>query len=221
MATDLRLLAHLKEVEEPFGSAQIGSSAMPYKRNPMRSERVCALARFVQSLLLNPAETAATQWLERTLDDSANRRLAIPQAFLACDAILQLLLDVSRGLVVHEAVIARHLHDELPFMASEVILMAATRRGGDRQTLHEAIRRHSLAAGQRVKDGDGRNDLLARLAADPVFAAVKDELPALVDARRFVGRAPQQVEEFLAGHVDPLLAGLGDVLEAATADVRV
>ena len=150
-ATDLRLLQHLKEVEEPYGAEQVGSSAMPYKRNPMRCERLCALARFVQSLLLNPAETASTQWLERTLDDSANRRLAIAEAFLATDAILQLLLDVSRGLVVHPQVIARHLAEELPFMATEGILMAAVAAGGDRQVVHEALRRHAVAAAERAE----------------------------------------------------------------------
>jgi adenylosuccinate lyase len=221
MATDLRLLQHLKEVEEPFGKEQVGSSAMAYKRNPMRSERVCGLARFVQSLLLNPAETAGTQWLERTLDDSANRRLAIAEAFLAADAILQLLLDVSRGLVVHPQVIARHLQDELPFMASETILMAAVAAGGDRQTLHEAIRRHSVAAAARVKDEGLDNDLLARLAGDPAFAAVRGRLPALCDGRQFVGRAPQQVAEYLAAEIDPLLAASGALIARATADVRV
>jgi len=221
MATDLRLLQHLKEVEEPFGRDQIGSSAMAYKRNPMRSERVCGLARFLQSLLLNPAETASTQWLERTLDDSANRRLALAEAFLAADAILQLLLDVSRGLVVHPQVIARHLQDELPFMATETILMAAVAAGGDRQSLHEAIRRHSVAAAARVKDEGLDNDLLARLAADSAFAAVRSRLPALCDARQFVGRAPQQVAEYLAAEIDPLLAEHQELIGRAAADVRV
>jgi adenylosuccinate lyase len=221
MATDLRLLQHLKEVEEPFGKEQVGSSAMAYKRNPMRCERVCALARFVQGLLLNPAETASTQWLERTLDDSANRRLAIAEAFLAVDAILQLLLDVSRGLVVHEKVIARHLQDELPFMATENILMAAVAAGGDRQTLHEAIRRHSVAAAARVKDEGLDNDLLARLAAEPALAAVRARLPELCDARRFTGRAAEQVAEFLAAEVDPLLDAGRQLIARATTDVRV
>src|SRR6185503_13505270 len=221
MATDLRLLQHLKEVEEPFGKEQVGSSAMAYKRNPMRCERVCSLARFVQTLLLNPAETASAQWLERTLDDSANRRLAIAEAFLAVDAILQLLLDVSRGLVVHEKVIARHLQDELPFMATETILMAAVAAGGDRQALHEAIRQHSLAAAARVKDEGLDNDLLARLAAEPALAAVRARLPELCDARRFTGRAAQQVAEFLAAEVDPLLAAGRELIARATTDVRV
>jgi adenylosuccinate lyase len=221
MATDLRLLQHLKEIEEPFGKDQVGSSAMAYKRNPMRCERVCALARFVQGLLLNPAETASTQWLERTLDDSANRRLAIAEAFLAVDAILQLLLDVSRGLVVHDKVIARHLADELPFMATETILMAAVAAGGDRQALHEAIRKHSLAAAARVKDEGLDNDLLARLAAEPALGSVRARLPELCDARRFTGRAAEQVAEFLAAEVDPLLAAGRELIARATTDVRV
>jgi len=221
MATDLRLLSHLKEVEEPYEAKQIGSSAMPYKRNPMRSERICALARFLQSLMLNPAETASTQWLERTLDDSANRRLAVSQAFLSADAILQLLLNVSTGLVVHPRVVRKHLDAELPFMASEAILMAAVRKGGDRQTLHEALRRHSIAAGARVKDEGGDNDLLTRLADDPAFEAVHGELDALSDPRRFVGRAPAQVEEFLGAHVDPLLAASSDDLSGLEGEVRV
>jgi adenylosuccinate lyase len=221
MANDLRLLGHLKEIEEPFESDQIGSSAMPYKRNPMRSERIVALARFVQSLLLNPAETASTQWLERTLDDSANRRLAISEAFLATDAILQLVLNVASGLVVHEKVIARHLAEELPFMASETILMEAVAAGGDRQTLHEAIRRHSLAAGARVKDQGLDNDLLERLAEDPAFATVRERLAELCDPGRFVGRAPQQVEEFLTAEVDPLLDQHRPSIEGRRGDVRV
>jgi adenylosuccinate lyase len=221
MANDLRLLAHLKEVEEPFEADQIGSSAMPYKRNPMRSERICGLARFVQGLLLNPAETASTQWFERTLDDSANRRLAVSEAFLATDAILQLVLNVASGLVVHPAIIGKHLAAELPFMASENILMAAVAAGGDRQALHESIRRHALAAGARVKGEGADNDLLQRLAADPAFGAVADRLGELCDARRFVGRAPQQVEEFLSAEVDPLLAEHRTAIEGLAGDVRV
>jgi adenylosuccinate lyase len=221
MGNDLRLLAHLKEVEEPYESGQIGSSAMPYKRNPMRSERVCALARFIQGLLLNPAETASTQWFERTLDDSANRRLAVSQAFLAADAVLQLLLNISRGLLVFPKVIERHLAAELPFMASETILMEAVRRGGDRQTLHEAIRKHSVAAGARVKVEGLENDMLDRLRDDELFAAVHADLEELCDPRRFVGRAAQQVDEFLEDAVDPLLAGEEASFAALTGDVRV
>ncbi len=221
MATDLRLLAHLKEVEEPYEASQIGSSAMPYKRNPMRSERVCALARFVQSLLLNPAETAATQWFERTLDDSANRRLATSQAFLAADAILQLLLNISGGLLVFPKVIGRRLASELPFMASETILMEAVRRGGDRQTLHEAIRKHSVAAGALVKVEGLDNDMLERLRTDSLFESVREDLDELCDSRRFVGRAAEQVDEFLADEVAALLAGSEAAIAGLTGDVRV
>ncbi len=202
-ATDLRLLQRRKEIEEPFEASQVGSSAMAYKRNPMRAERICSLARFVISLESSAANTMATQWLERTLDDSANRRLTIPQAFLAADAILILYQNVARGLEVHPQVIARNLAEELPFMATENILMAAVLRGGDRQELHERIRRHSQAAATMVKDQGGRNDLLDRLAADPAFSGVN--LAAHTDTRLFVGRAPQQVDEFLAGVVEPIL----------------
>ncbi|MFT7465113.1 MAG: adenylosuccinate lyase [Pseudohongiellaceae bacterium] len=221
MATDLRLLAHLKEIEEPFGKQQIGSSAMAYKRNPMRSERICALSRFLRGLLMNPAETAATQWLERTLDDSANRRLSTSQAFLTADAILQLVLNVSSGLVVHEAVIARHLSAELPFMATETILMETVRRGGDRQELHEVIRRCSMEAASRVKLEGCDNDLLERLAAEPAFASVKDDLDSLCDPSRFVGRAPEQVEEYLAAEIDPLLAQHESAIAGLSGEVRV
>jgi adenylosuccinate lyase len=208
-------------VEEPYESGQIGSSAMPYKRNPMRSERVCALSRFVQGLLLNPAETASTQWFERTLDDSANRRLAVSQAFLASDAVLQLLLNISRGLLVFPKVIERHLAAELPFMASETILMEAVRRGGDRQNLHEAIRKHSVAAGARVKVEGLDNDMLERLREDELFASVHADLEELCDPRRFVGRAAEQVDEFLEAEVDPLLRGEEESFAALTGDVRV
>jgi adenylosuccinate lyase len=218
---DIRLLAHLKEVEEPFAADQVGSSAMPYKRNPMRSERMVSLARFLQSLLLNPAETASNQWLERTLDDSANRRLAVSEAFLAADAILQLQLDVASGLVVHEKLVERHLLAELPFMASETILMDAVAAGGDRQALHEAMRRHSLAAGARVKDEGRDNDLLERLAGDPLFASVAARLRALCEPSRYVGRAPQQVDEFLAAEVDPVLEAHAEAVAGRTGDVRV
>ncbi|KAF6004862.1 hypothetical protein F1559_003188 [Cyanidiococcus yangmingshanensis] len=205
MANDIRLLQHMKEVEEPYEANQIGSSAMAYKRNPMRSERINGLARFLQTLVLNPAETASTQWLERTLDDSANRRLAISEAFLTADAILQLVLNISRGLVVHPRVIESHLLQELPFMATENILMAAVRAGQDRQTMHEAIREHSVAAAARVKDEGLDNDLLERLKADERFACIRDRIDALCDSSEFVGRAPQQVDEFLDEHVYPAL----------------
>jgi adenylosuccinate lyase len=219
MATDLRLLASRKEIEEPFGQHQIGSSAMAYKRNPMRSERVCSLARFVISLQSSPAQTVATQWMERTLDDSANRRLVIPQAFLAVDAILILLRNVARGLVVYPQVITRHLRGELPFMASENILMAAVAAGGDRQDLHERIRQHSQAAAATVKELGGENDLLQRLAADEAFRGV--DLDKALDPQRFVGRAPQQVDQFLAEVVEPIRQRYADDLQGDAEDVRV
>jgi len=222
MANDIRILQSLKEIEEPFGKDQIGSSAMAYKRNPMRCERISALARYLQSLLLNPAETASVQWLERTLDDSANRRLSIPAAFLTTDAILQLILNVSSGLVVYPKVVARRLAEELPFMATENILMAATRKGGDRQTLHEAIRVHSNAAGKRVKEEGLDNDLLTRISNDPLFSEVKGDLKELCDPVQFVGRAPEQVDEFIKEEVQPLLDERSAFLQNGnTGDVRV
>ncbi len=202
MTTDLRILASRKEVEEPFEADQIGSSAMAYKRNPMRSERVCGLARYLMSLQTSTAATAAVQWMERTLDDSANRRLVIPQAFLSADAILLLLQNITAGLVVYPRVIAANLDQELPFMATENILMAAVQAGGDRQELHEQIRRHSLAAAQRVKQEGQPNDLLARLAGDPEFPKI--DLVSSLKAEHFVGRAPEQVDEFLAEIVEPI-----------------
>jgi adenylosuccinate lyase len=205
-AHDIRLLQHLKEVEEPFEDEQIGSSAMAYKRNPMRTERITALARHVIALTINPAFTAATQWLERTLDDSANRRIVIPEAYLGADAILLLLHNVSAGLVVRPAVIRRHLDDELPFMATETILMHAVRRGGDRQDLHERIRRHSMAAAEGVKDRGERNDLVDRIAGDPAFGMSRTEIEGTLDPARFTGRAAEQVDNFLANEVAPVLA---------------
>ena len=210
MATDLRLLAHRKEMEEPFEKDQIGSSAMAYKRNPMRSERICSLARFVISLESSPAATAATQWMERTLDDSANRRLVLPQAFLAVDSVLLLLQNVAHGLVVYPKVIAKNLEAELPFMATENILMAAVAAGGDRQDLHERIRRHSQAAAAVVKQEGGRNDLMDRLADDEAFAGV--DLRAALEPSRFVGRAPEQVDEFIAEVVNPIRAKYPEAL---------
>ncbi len=218
MATDLRLLAHRKEIEEPFEQDQVGSSAMPYKRNPMRSERICSLARFVMNLEANAAQTAAVQWLERTLDDSANRRLTLPQAFLGVDAVLMLCQNVTAGLVVYPEVIAANLRAELPFMAAENVLMAAVAAGGDRQTLHERIRQHSQAAAAVVKQQGGGNDLLERLAADPMFAAV--DLAAALEPRLYVGRAPQQVDEFLAEVVEPIRARYADSL-AISAEIKV
>ncbi len=202
MATDIRILAHRKELEEPFEPDQIGSSAMPYKRNPMRSERICSLARFVMSLQSSPAMTQATQWMERTLDDSANRRLVIPQAFLAIDAILILLQNISNGLVVYDQVVKRNLEEELPFMASENILMAAVSAGGDRQALHEAIRQHSQAAAAVVKYEGKPNDLLERLAIDPMFTHVNFE--EVMQPAEFIGRAPEQVVNFIREHIEPI-----------------
>jgi len=205
-SNDLRLLQHLKEIEEPFGKDQIGSSAMAYKRNPMRSERLASLARHVIGNSLNPAITAAGQWFERTLDDSANKRIAVPEAFLAADAILLLYRSIAEGLVVYPTVIARHLREELPFMASENILMEAVKRGGDRQVLHEKIRQYCMEAGRRVKEDGQPNDLLRRIAADPAFALDEQELDRLLDPAAFIGRAPEQVDAFLSEEVEPLLA---------------
>ena len=200
--TDLRILQSRKELEEPFEKQQIGSSAMAYKRNPMRSERMCSLARFAMNLPANLAQTVATQWLERTLDDSANRRLVLPQAFLAIDAVLILYRNIVDGLVVYPKVIEKHLDEELPFMATEEILMAGVQAGGDRQELHERIRVHSQAAAQQVKEYGRANDLLDRLKADTAFASV--DLSNALDARRFVGRAPEQVDMFIADVVEPI-----------------
>jgi adenylosuccinate lyase len=218
MATDIRLLAHRKELEEPFEKDQIGSSAMPYKRNPMRSERICSLGRFVMSLESSAAHTTSVQWLERTLDDSANRRLTLPQSFLAADAVLILCQNVTGGLVVYPKVIAANMAAELPFMASENILMAAVAAGGDRQDLHERIRRHSQAAAAVVKEQGGQNDLLARLASDKAFAKVN--LAAVMEPSQFVGRAPQQVDEFIAEVVAPIRAKYG-ATGVAEAEVKV
>ncbi|NLF72787.1 MAG: adenylosuccinate lyase [Candidatus Anammoximicrobium sp.] len=202
MATDLRQLASRKEIEEPFEAKQIGSSAMAYKRNPMRSERICSLARYVISLQSSPANTLAVQWLERTLDDSANRRLVLPQAFLAVDAVLILCQNVCSGLCVYPQVIAKNLRDELPFMATENILMAAVKAGGDRQLLHERIRQHSQAAAAAVKLEGRPNDLIQRLAGDEAFAGI--DLEAALDPAQFFGRAPQQVDEFVEQIVGPV-----------------
>ncbi len=204
-SNDLRLLQHLKEVEEPFERSQIGSSAMAYKRNPMRSERIASLARFVITASQNPAHTAATQWFERTLDDSANKRIAIPEAFLATDAILLLYNNIVDGLVVYPEVIRKHLLAELPFMASENILMAAVKAGGDRQDLHEKIRLHSMAAGREVKEFGRDNDLLARIASDESFNLDKEKLSELLDPGLYTGRASGQVDEYLTSVVKPFL----------------
>ena len=203
-ATDLRLLSHLKEMEEPFQEKQIGSSAMPYKRNPMRCERICSLARYVIVDALNPAFTSYNQWFERTLDDSANKRISIPEAFLAVDAILQIYLNVTDGLKVYPKVIERHLREELPFMATENIMMDAVKRGGDRQALHERIRVHSVAAGKVVKEEGGQNDLVDRIAGDPMFGLTKEEILAHMDPAAYIGRCPAQVEEFDRDVVEPI-----------------
>ena len=200
--TDLRLLAHERELEEPFEADQIGSSAMAYKRNPMRAERMCSLARFALALAPAASQTAATQWLERTLDDSAIRRLVIPQAFLAADAILNLYLDIARGLVVRPAVIDRHVASELPFMATENLLMAAVQAGGDRQDLHERIRVHALAASERLKNGAAENDLLDRIRSDPAFPRLDFE--RILDPSRYTGCSARQVDDFVAAVVEPI-----------------
>jgi adenylosuccinate lyase len=217
-ANDIRLLANLKEIEEPFEKSQIGSSAMAYKRNPMRAERMTGLARYVISLAPAAAQTAAEQWLERTLDDSAARRIIIGEAFLGADAILRLYQNIAEGLVVYPKMIARHIAEELPFMATENILMAAVRAGGDRQALHEKIRCHSHAAARQVKVEGGTNDLLARLKADPSFAKV--DIDAELRPERFIGRAPKQVDEFLAATVRPILEA-NRALVGAEADIDV
>lgn len=204
-SNDIRLLQHLKEIEEPFEKDQIGSSAMAYKRNPMRSERIASLSRYVLVDALNPAITMATQWFERTLDDSANKRLSVPEAFLAVDAILNLYANVADGLVVYPKVIEQHLRKELPFMATENIMMDAVKRGGDRQELHERIRIHSMAASRMVKEEGKENDLLERIAQDSAFGVTLEELRALIDPSKYVGRAPQQTEEFLREQVAPVL----------------
>ena len=218
-ASDIRLLQNLKEIEEPFGKSQVGSSAMAYKRNPMRSERVCGLARFVIACADNAAHTAATQWFERTLDDSANRRLSLAESFLAVDAILNLVLNVSSGLVVHEPVIAQHVARELPFMATEPILMAAVAEGGDRQALHERIREHSHAVSAAMHDLGEANDLIERIRADKAFAGIRDSLDDLARPDRFVGRAPEQVDEFIAEVVAPIRTAHAAALGAG-ADLR-
>ncbi len=215
-SNDIRLLQHLKEVEEPFEKNQIGSSAMAYKRNPMRSERIASLARYVIADSLNPYMTSATQWFERTLDDSANKRISVPEAFLAVDGILNLYANVADGLVVYPKVIEQHLRRELPFMATENIMMDAVKRGADRQQLHERIRVHSMAASRVVKEEGGENDLLSRIASDPIFGVTLEELNSLVSPEKYVGRAPRQTEEFLSEVVQPILQSYSSVPEEKT-----
>ena len=209
---DMRLLANFKEMEEPFEQHQIGSSAMPYKRNPMRCERICALSRYVMIDLLNPAFTAGTQWFERTLDDSANKRIAVAEAFLATDAILGILLNVCDGIVVYPKVVRARVMAELPFMATENIMMSAVKKGGDRQALHEKLRVHSLAAAKVVKEEGGANDLLERVLADPAFGLERHELEALLRPESFTGRASEQTTEFLDEVIRPVLRANKDVL---------
>lgn len=204
-SNDLRILQSFKEMEEPFEAHQIGSSAMPYKRNPMRCERITALARYVMVDALNPAFTAGTQWFERTLDDSANKRISVAEAFLATDAILGLLLNVCDGLVVYDKVIHARVMSELPFMATENIMMSAVKKGGDRQQLHERLRLHSIEAARVVKEEGGKNDLIQRICADPAFGLRQEEIEAILDPQNFTGRASEQVEEFLSEWIDPLL----------------
>ena len=205
LANDIRLLQHLREIEEPFESTQVGSSAMAYKRNPMRSERLTSLARYIISLSSSPVMTASEQWFERTLDDSANKRLSIPEAFLAADASLILALNICEGLVVYPSIISKHVREELPFMATENILMEAVKKGGDRQQLHERIRLYSMEAVRGIKMDGKENDLLARIASDPAFHLTQADLDTLFNTSDFVGRAPEQVSEFIGLHIDPLL----------------
>jgi adenylosuccinate lyase len=221
-AGDIRLLANLREVEEPFGKKQVGSSAMAYKRNPMRSERVCSLSRYVINLPVNAANTHANQWFERTLDDSAIRRIVLPEAFLAIDVILSLLNDICSGIQVWPNVIAKRVAAELPFMATENIMMAAVKAGGNRQELHEAIRNHSMEAARVIKAEGGENDLLQRMKGDPVFASVAAQIDDLVNPKAFIGRAPEQSVEFLEHRVNPILKKYAAELNSvATESVNV
>ena len=219
-SNDIRLLQHLKEVEEPFEKGQIGSSAMAYKRNPMRSERIASLSRYVITDALNPAITSSVQWFERTLDDSANKRLSIPEGFLAIDGILDLCMNVVDGLVVYPKVILKHMMAELPFMATENIMMDAVKRGGNRQELHELIREYSMQAGATVKKEGKENNLVDLIAADPAFGMTKEEIEAILEPKNFVGRAPEQTEEFITEVVKPVLDANKDIL-GMTAEINV
>lgn len=213
MCSDLRLLASRKEIEEPFESTQIGSSAMAYKRNPMRSERCCALSRHLITLFSNAANTHATQWLERTLDDSANRRLTLAEAFLTADAVLLTLLNISQGLIVYPKVIERHIAQELPFMATENVIMEMVKAGGDRQVCHEKIRVLSHEAAAEVKQKGLDNDLISRIKGDPYFSPILNHLDSIMDASTFIGRAEEQVTDFITDEVDPILKAYGDKLK--------
>lgn len=221
IAHDIRLLSHLKEIEEPFEEHQIGSSAMPYKRNPMRSERITALARHGITLAIDPAFTAATQWFERTLDDSANKRIAVPEAYLVADSILLILHNLSSGLVVYPEMIRRRLMDELPFMATENLMMRAVKRGGDRQELHERVRLHAIAAGERVKMHGLENDLLDRIANDAAFGVTRAELEEELQPEKYVGRAPEQVDQFLTEWVEPALERYASDIDTSTPELHV
>ena len=204
-ATDLRILQNFKEMEEPFEAHQIGSSAMPYKRNPMRSERITALARYVIIDTLNPAFTSATQWFERTLDDSANKRISMAEGFLAVDSILNIMLNVTNGLVVYPKVVRQRVMKELPFMATENIMMSAVKKGGDRQELHERLRMHSIAAAKVVKEEGLENDLIDRICADDSFMLTRSEIDAILKPENFIGRSVEQVEEFISTAIAPIL----------------
>lgn len=211
-SNDIRILANFKEIEEPFEAHQIGSSAMPYKRNPMRSERITALSRYVMIDSLNGAFTAGTQWFERTLDDSANKRISVAEGFLAVDAILNIMLNVTNGLVVYDKVIRQRVMRELPFMATENIMMQAVKKGGDRQELHEKIRQHSMAAGKIIKEEGGENDLVDRIASDPMFMITKEEIEATLQPEHFTGRSAEQVDEFISDFIRPVLEKNKDIL---------
>ena len=220
-SNDIRLLQHLKEIEEPFEKNQIGSSAMAYKRNPMRSERIASLSRYVIADVLNPAMTSSEQWFERTLDDSANKRISVPEAFLAVDAILGIYTNVVSGLVVYPKMIEKHILDELPFMMTENIMMEATKKGGNRQELHEEIRQLSMQAGSVVKNEGKPNDLLDRIAAEPMFGLTKDELMKIADPSLYIGRCPQQVEAFISEVIKPLLDAHKDDLQIEEVELKV
>ena len=217
-ADDLRLLQHMKEVEEPFEKDQVGSSAMAYKRNPMRSERICSLARYVTCSAINPQLTASTQWLERTLDDSANKRLAVAECFLATDALLNIVINVANGMVVYPKVILKHMTENLPFIATENILMEGVKHGGDRQVLHKKIRDHSMAAAKVIKEDGGQCDLLERIVNDPAFNLTMEDILKVLQPENYIGRAPEQVDEFLNDFVSPVLEGFSD---EASGDLKV
>ncbi len=220
-ATDIRLLQHLKEIEEPFEKSQIGSSAMAYKRNPMRSERICSLARYVIADAVNPAFTAATQWFERTLDDSANKRISIPEAFLATDAILTIAINITEGLVVYDKVIESRIMSELPFMATENIIMEGVKHGGDRQDLHEKIRVLSMQAGENVKVRGLKNNLLELIIEDGSFGITEDDISRIMNPELYIGRAPQQVEEYITNVVNPMLDANKELLTIGQVDLKV